>query len=60
MLDAAREVVRWLPAGQTGTCVLNPDGSLCRAEADALPSLIREERLIFHGGRICGAFPTLC
>jgi len=59
MLDAAREVVLMLPAGQTGTCVLNPEGSLCRAEADALPALIREERLIFHGGRICGAFPTL-
>lgn len=59
MLAAAQDVIRCLPAAQAGTCVLNPDSSLCRTEAQALPARVQEGRILFHSGIIRGAWPVL-
>jgi hypothetical protein len=58
-VDEAREIVRMLPAEEAGKCVLDHGGRLERA----LPAALREElsagRVVFHEGRIRGAFPEL-
>jgi hypothetical protein len=59
LLAAAHGVINVLPAAEAGTCVLTRDGQLCRAAASELPTLVRNDSLLFHSGRIRGAYPML-
>ena len=57
MLPAAREIVDILPLASLGQCVLASDGTPFRGEAGELQATV--DRLIFHPGRIGGAWPEL-
>jgi len=57
MLPAAHEIVDFLPLASLGQCVLASDGTLFRGEARELQATV--DRLIFHPGRIGGAWPEL-
>jgi hypothetical protein len=58
-LEMARDIVAALPPAETGSCVLEYSGALCRASAEDLPRLVEDSRLLFHHGRIRGAFPRV-
>jgi hypothetical protein len=55
----AREVVGVLPADEAGRCVLDHEGRLEKAPPDRLPGELSQGRIVFHEGRIRGAFPEL-
>ena len=57
MLPAARAIVDILPLESLGQCVLASDGTLFRGESRELQAALG--RLIFHPGRIGGAWPEL-
>jgi len=59
MLREAREVVSVLPAGQVGTCVLQRQGDLYRGNTAQLRRDLAADDLIFHPGRIRGAYPQI-
>jgi hypothetical protein len=58
-LEAAREVVAELPAPQAGTAVVAKNGELYREGPGALRKALAADGLIFHEGRIGGAFPRI-
>jgi hypothetical protein len=58
-IAAAREIVRALPADEAGKCVLDDEGRLENAPPDTLPEDLGAGRVVFHEGRIRGAFPEL-
>jgi hypothetical protein len=58
-LESARDVVARLPGDRAGTCVLLATGELCRASPADLPRLLARGSLIFHQGRIRGAWPEV-
>jgi len=58
-VDEAREIVRVLPAEEVGKCVLDHEGRLEKAPPAALPGELSAERVVFHEGRVRGAFPEL-
>ncbi len=59
LIAEARLVVETLPAETSGSCVLEPDLSLCRRTSKDLPAAVRTGNLAFHPGRIGGALPTV-
>jgi hypothetical protein len=59
ILDVAREVIGLLPPDEAGTCVLDADGGLMRAEPRDLGTALEAGRAHFHRGRIRGALPQL-
>jgi hypothetical protein len=59
MLPEARGIIRALPAGQTGTCVLDQWGNLYKGNLTQLEQDLSKGRLIFHSGRIRGAYPQI-
>jgi len=59
MLDAARDLIRRLPAEHVGTCLLTLEGDLCRAEPAEASALLSAGRVRFHEGSIRGALPQL-
>jgi hypothetical protein len=56
-LSAARLIIGILPAEQAGTAVLDRTGRLFRGDPDSLRETVLGDRLIYHAGRIRGAFP---
>lgn len=58
-LAEAREIVRTLPSEQVGRCVLDHHGLLEKAPATSLVEELSAGRVVFHEGRIRGAFPEL-
>jgi hypothetical protein len=58
-LDVARRIVALLPPDEVGTCVLDAGGELLRADPSALSAALEAGRVLFHRGRIHGAFPRL-
>lgn len=58
MLDSARETVSLLPPDQVGTCVLDASG-LFRGSPPELHGALGEGRIVFHRGRLRGAWPRL-
>ena len=56
-LDHARLIVALLPARSAGAAVVTRDGTPFRGDAAALPDALRTERVLFHQGRIGGAWP---
>lgn len=59
ILHESREIIMTLPAGQTGTCVLNHQGDLYRESSAQLKEDLRKGRVIFHAGRVRGAYPQI-
>ncbi|MDD2520859.1 MAG: hypothetical protein PHR34_07900 [Kiritimatiellae bacterium] len=55
----AREILAPLPASRLGTCVLNADGSPCVVPPAQLPDNLASNQILFHPGRIGGAWPML-
>jgi hypothetical protein len=58
-IDEARALIRALPPERTGECVLGTDGRPYRGSAEALAADLEGGRVVFHAGRIRGAFPEL-
>ncbi len=59
MVQGAREVVTALPAEHVGTCVLHRQGDLYRGGLAQLRRDLAADDLIFHPGRIRGAYPQI-
>jgi hypothetical protein len=58
-LESAREIVAALPAAEVGKCVLAESRSLFRGRARELRKALDEDRVLFHPGRIRGAWPDV-
>lgn len=58
-VEAARAIVRLLPAERVGQCVLDQQGRLEKASPEALGGELVAGRVTYHQGRIRGAFPEL-
>jgi hypothetical protein len=58
MLREAQRICEVLPAEQTGRCVGEGREKLCTAAPDELAARLRAGQLVFHSGRIGGAWPT--
>ena len=59
MLGEAGNVVATLPAEQAGTCVLGRHGGLYKASSGQLRQDLATDIVVFHPGRIRGAYPQL-
>ena len=59
LLDVAHEAVDALPAEEVGKCVLTRHGELFGGDADAATQALAEGEILFHAGRIKGAFPRV-
>lgn len=59
MFQEAHEIVRALPAGRAGMCVLRREGELYWGDLTLLTQDLAEDRLIFHAGSIRGAYPQI-
>ena len=55
----AREDVLAFPRDKAGTCVLNKDGEPFRGTVEELSVAVNAGDVIFHEGRICGAWPKI-
>lgn len=55
----AREIVGAMPAERTGQCVLGQGGELLRAPPPELARELEAGRVVFHEGRIRGAYPEV-
>jgi hypothetical protein len=58
-LDAARDSIATLPAGQAGEAVLTSSGDLFKGDATAIRGALASGGIVFHRGRLGGALPTL-
>jgi hypothetical protein len=58
-LETAREIVGLLPAEEAGRAVLTKDGFPYRGEAAVLSEAVARDELVYHEGRIRGAFPRI-
>jgi hypothetical protein len=59
LLDAARDIVDILPLVHLGQCVLSGLGDLYRGTAAELRAAAGRDELVFHPGRIGGAWPEI-
>lgn len=59
MMSAANEIVQILPAAHLGTCVLGSGGALFRGGPAELRAALADDAIVFHPGRIRGAWPHL-
>jgi hypothetical protein len=59
MVREACEIVKVLPAGQVGTCVLQRRGDFYRGSLAQLKRDVAAKDLVFHSGRIRGAYPQI-
>lgn len=57
MLSEAGEIVATLPPEKAGCCVLRGDSALLSAPPNELPGLLERGEVLFHAGRLRGAFP---
>lgn len=58
-LARANDIIGLLPGERVGTAVLTASGDLFRGDNDALRSALAAGELVFHPGRIRGAFPRV-
>jgi hypothetical protein len=58
-LRVAADICSRLPAGELGRAVLAANGALFAGNLKALSEALRARRIIFHPGRIRGAFPRI-
>ena len=59
MIAAARKTIPLLPPEEAGKCVANADGTLFQGTDDELRAAIEAGRIVFHEGRIGGAWPRI-
>ncbi len=59
MIAEARETITLLPPEEAGKCVANADGTLFRGTDAELRSALDAGRIVFHEGRIGGAWPRI-
>ena len=59
MIEEGRKIVAALPPEHVGKAVLNRDGSLFLGKAEDIPAAIASGEVVFHEGRICGAWPQI-
>jgi len=59
LLSDARELTATLPAAHVGTCVCEPSGALMRADSGRLREALDRNDVLFHPGRLYGAWPRL-
>lgn len=59
VLGTAREIVGLLPAGEAGRAVLTEEGFPYRGEPPVLREALARTELVYHEGRIRGAFPRI-
>ena len=55
----AREDVLNFPRDKAGTCVLKKDGEPFQGTVEELSVAVNTGDVIFHEGRICGAWPKI-
>ena len=58
-IEAARQTIAILPPDQAGKAVLNKDGSLFNGSDAELSAALAAGEVVFHEGRICGAWPQI-
>lgn len=59
MLAEAEEIVTALPPERAGTSVLRKSGELLSVSPSELPGLLERGEVLFHEGRLRGAFPEI-
>ena len=59
MLAEACEIIQWLPTEHVGMCVLNRNGDAYTGSAHQLKQDLSKGDLLFHAGRIRGAYPHI-
>ena len=59
MIDAAREALPLLPPEEAGKAVLDKAGRPFKGDPKLLPEAIAAGDVVFHEGRICGAWPRV-
>jgi hypothetical protein len=59
ILGQAHDIIAALPVAQVGTCVLQRGGDLYREDPAQLRRDLAANGLVFHAGRIRGAYPQL-
>ena len=59
VLDEARRIVNVLPGDTAGTCVVTGEGQLFTGTADEATRALAAGQLVFHPGRLRGAFPRM-
>ena len=59
MLETGREIVGLLPPEEAGRAVLTGEGTPHQGTPAALPGALAKGEIVFHEGRIRGAFPRL-
>ena len=58
-VNRAREAVLFLPRDKVGTCVLDKDGNPFKGDVSRLSAAMEAGDVVFHEGRICGAWPQI-
>lgn len=58
-LDLADRLMQSLPADHLGEAVLSADGDLFRGSPEELRRGLAEGRMVFHAGRLAGAWPRV-
>ena len=59
MIDAARTTISLLPLEEVGKAVLTKDGALFNGSDEQLSAAMKAGEVVFHKGRICGAWPQI-
>ncbi|MBQ6247150.1 MAG: hypothetical protein IJK04_09815 [Kiritimatiellae bacterium] len=59
MIAIAREVLPLLPPEEVGKAVLDKEGRPFKGDPKTLPDAIAAGEVVFHEGRICGAWPRV-
>lgn len=59
MINAGRRTLAVLPADQVGKAVLKTDGTLFNGSDEILMASLKAGEILFHEGRICGAWPRV-
>ncbi len=58
-LEEAGRIIACLPPGHAGTCVITRGADLVRESADSLVNALKAGEVLFHEGRIGGAWPSV-
>jgi hypothetical protein len=58
-VDRAREHILEFPRDKAGMCVLDREGNPYKGDPSSLSAAIAAGEVVFHEGRICGAWPQI-
>ena len=59
MIEEGRRLIAALPAEHVGKAVLNKDGTLFNGSFEELSAAVESGSVMFHAGRVCGAWPQI-